>query len=134
MRHGGDITLTPNVPFSPAPSSVMRFVNDQSVNESMFCDFQISEESRKELEGGPLQHHDPTPPPLTPSKNSLFGEQLMADDYDAVSALGALSNSPFRAKKRPEGEKEAKKVEKRSLFAAVVGGIKEKDPKKKLQF
>ena len=101
----------------------------------MFCDFQISEESQKELEVEPPQHHDPTPPPLTPSKNSLFGAQLMeTDDLEAISALNSLSNSPFRPQKRPEEDVASKEESKKSLFAAVVGGAREKDPKKKLQF
>jgi hypothetical protein len=132
LRNGGGIALTPNAPYSPARSTMMRLMNDQSVDELQFCDFQISEESRKELEGEPKEpQHDPTPPPLTPSKNSLmFGEH----DLEAISALNSLSNSPFRQKKRPEEDKGSKKEKKKSLFAAVVGGIKQKDPKKKLQF
>jgi hypothetical protein len=143
MRNG--ITLTPNVSYSPAPSAVMRFMNEQSNDDEIkFCDFSISEESRMNLEGDHPSHQpriDPNPPPLTPSKNSLmFGEQIVGDDdtFEAISALNALSNSPFRPKKRPqpeESKKEGKKEEKKSLFATVVGGInKQKDPKKKLTF
>ena len=86
MRNG--ITLTPNGPFSPGPNTMMRFVNENSVDHLNFaCDFQISEESRKELEGGAEPRHDPNPPPLSPAKSSLaFGE------IEAVSALGHLAD------------------------------------------
>lgn len=131
IRNSTGITLTPN-PFSPNPNSVMQLVGDESMGASMFVDFQISEESRKELllEGKQQPQHDPTPPPLTSPKNSMLGEQLLQNDLEAISALNSLSNSPAR----PKGQGEPKKQAKRSLFAAVVGGTRQKDPKKKLQF
>lgn len=128
-RNGGSIPLTPNVSYSPAPSAVMRLMSEPSVDEIQFCDFQLSEASRNELEGVlEEQAHDPTPPPLTPSKNSL-----MLDDLEAISALNSLSNSPFRpSKKRKENSNGP--PAKKSLFATVVGNGKEKDPKTRLQF
>ena len=126
-----DITLTPHLPFSPAPSGMMRFGMDESVGQSMFCDFHISEESKKELEDAPPAQHDPTPPPLTPSKNSLMIGGNLEDLEDVASALAHLSNSPSPfPKKRPDD----KKGERKSLFARVVGGDRGKDPTKKLQF
>jgi hypothetical protein len=136
------LSLTPNVTYSSAPNSVMRFMNDGNSGDGFeFCNFEISEESRQQMDvnGKAGSQADPTPPPLTPSKNSLmFGEQtLMGGDFDAISALQSLSNSPARGlltRKQPE-EPASSKSEKKSLFAKVVGGIKEKDPsKKKLQF
>lgn len=131
-RHGASITLTPNVTYSPAPSAVMRLMTEPSNDEIHFCDFQISEESQKELEGNNKEgakQHDPNPPPLTPSKNSL-----MLDDLEAISALNSLSNSPFRQAKTCKAGNGAAVEEKRSLFATVIGGLKDKDPKTRLQF
>jgi hypothetical protein len=136
------LSLTPNVAYSPAANSVMRFMNDGNSGDGFeFCNFEISEESRNQLDvnGKVGSQADPTPPPLTPSKNSLmFGEQtLMGGDFsDAISALQSLSNSPARGLlTRKQEEPASSKSEKKSLFAKVVGGIKEKDPsKKKLQF
>lgn len=135
-RNGSSITLTPNPTYSPAPSAVMRLMSEPSGDELRFCDFQISEESRKGLEGDNYQvhqAHDPTPPPLTPSKNSLMLEEF--DAIEAISALNSLSNSPFRVhKKNRESDTFVPQDGKKSLFASVVGGIKEKDPKARLQF
>jgi hypothetical protein len=141
MRNNA-LSLTPNVPYSSAPNSVMRFMNDGHSGDGFeFCNFEISEESRQELDvnGKAGSQADPTPPPLTPSKNSLmFGDQtLMGGDFDAISALQSLSNSPARGllTRKPPEEPASRKSENKSLFAKVVGGIKEKDPsKKKLQF
>jgi hypothetical protein len=136
LRDGGAITLTPNPTYSPAPSAVMRLMSEPSGDEIRFCDFQISEDSRKGLEGvevGVQQTHDPTPPPLTPSKNSLMMDDSTFDAMEAISALNSLSNSPFRPPKR-NGEEEPGKGGRKSLFASVVGGTKEKDPKARLQF
>ena len=133
-RDAGAITLTPNPTYSPAPSAVMRLMSEPTGDEIRFCDFQISEESRKgleEVEAEIEQAHDPTPPPLTPCKNSLMIDEF--DAIEAISALNSLSNSPFRPPRR-NGEEETDNGGKRSLFASVVGGIKEKDPKARLQF
>eukprot|EP00980_Cylindrotheca_fusiformis_P017629 scaffold5529_cov117-Cylindrotheca_fusiformis.AAC.6 len=126
------VPRTPSVPFSPVADSMM--------DEFRYCDFRISEESQKQFEGRKSQH-DPNPPPLTPSRNSMFSEQLMANDLEAISALNSLSNSPFKPKKAPDrGESKARKNAKKSLFATVVGGVKGKDsekpicPKQKLEF
>jgi hypothetical protein len=118
---------------------VLRYVNEEpSMDDIKFCDFQISEESRMGLETDGekeqlhQEHHDPTPPPLTPSKNSLmFANDL--DAMEAISALNSLSNSPFRPSKQPGLETEFRK-EGTSLFAAVIGNFKDKDAKKKLEF
>ena len=143
LRNGGGIPLTPNVQFSPAPSTI-RLNNDRSPEEFRYSDFQISELSQKRF--GQFEAHataknppnDPNPPPSTPSKNSLFGEQLMETDLEAISALNSLSNSPFRPQKKPDSEvKESKTEPKKSLFATVVGGLKEKKerfPTQKLEF
>lgn len=117
--HNNGAPRTPGGSFSPAPDSMM--------DEFRYCDFKISEESQKQFEGR-KRHHDPTPPPLTPSKNSMFSDQLMANDLEAISALNSLSNSPFKPKKAPESNSKAQA--KKSLFATVVGGVKEKEPQK----
>jgi len=132
-RNGGSITLTPNPAYSPAPSTVMRLMSEPSGDELRFCDFQISEESRKGLEGEHYQvnqTHDPTPPPLTPSKNSLMLEEF--DAIEAISALNSLSNSPFQAPQNSGGS--APGAAKKSLFATVIGGMNSRDPKARLQF
>ena len=138
LRNASGIPLTPNGQFSPAPST-LRLSTDQSPEEFRFSDYQISELSQKrfgqEVHNGRPQQHDPNPPPLgTPSKGQYFGEH----DLEAISALNSLSNSPFKQKKRPEDEaREAKPEQPKSLFAAVVGGLKDKKeslPKQKLEF
>ena len=143
LQNGGGIPLTPNVQFSPAPST-MRLNNDQSPEQFRICDFHISELSQKRF--GQFDAHanvknpptDPNPPPSTPSKKSFFGGQLMENDLEAISALNSLSNSPFRPQNKPDSEtKESKAEPKMSLFATVVGGLKEKKerfPKEKLEF
>jgi hypothetical protein len=135
-RNGGSITLTPNPEYSPAPSTVMRLMSEPSSDELRFCDFQISEESRKGLEGEQYQDnqaHDPTPPPLTPSKNSLMLEEF--DAIEAISALNSLSNSPFQAPQNAgDSDRSAPGATKKSLFATVIGGMNLRDPKARLQF
>lgn len=135
-RIGGSITLTPNPEYSPAPSTVMRLMSEPSGDELRFCDFQISEESRKGLEGEIYQvnqTHDPTPPPLTPSKNSLMLEEF--DAIEAISALNSLSNSPFQAPQNSgDSDPSAPGAAKKSLFATVIGGMNSRDPKTRLKF
>jgi hypothetical protein len=113
---------TPSGPYSPAADSMM--------DDFRYCDFRISEESQKQFEGRKSQH-DPNPPPLTPSKTSMFSDQLMANDLEAISALNSLSNSPFKPKTAPDrGDIKSKTKARKSLFATVVGGVKEKEPQK----
>ena len=128
-----NLSLTPNVSYSPAPSTVMRFMTDGNSHDGLeYLSFELSERSQQELQC----KDDPNPPPLTPSKNSfLFGDHatLMENDLEAITALNSLSNSPARSLLKRPGEKS--KVEQKSLFATVVGGVKEKDTsRKKLQF
>mmetsp|Transcript_23340 Transcript_23340/g.57431 ORF Transcript_23340/g.57431 Transcript_23340/m.57431 type:complete len:1134 (+) Transcript_23340:172-3573(+) len=123
-------------PLSPPPSSVSRLVNDQSVDGFRYCDFNISEESQQRFEGASRDQRA-NDPPSTPSKSTAFGEHLMANDLDAISALSALSNSPF--KKGLERRDMKRKEVKQSLFATVVGGTKKSErqglyPKHKLDF
>ncbi|CAJ1941451.1 unnamed protein product [Cylindrotheca closterium] len=120
---------------SPPPSSVSRLVNDQSVDEFRYCDFNISEESQQRFEGASRDQRANVP--STPSKSTAFGEHLMANDLDAISALSALSNSPF--KKGLERRDMKRKEVKQSFFATVVGGTKKTErqgsyPKHKLDF
>ncbi|KAL3931505.1 MAG: hypothetical protein SGBAC_011274, partial [Bacillariaceae sp.] len=110
-------------PLSPPPSSVSRLVNDQSVDGFRYCDFNISEESQQRFEGASRDQRA-NDPPSTPSKATAFGEHLMANDLDAISALSALSNSPF--KKGLERRDMKRKEAKQSFFATVVGGTKKK--------
>jgi len=129
-------SLRPTGPFSPPPTSVSRLVNDQSVDGFGYCDFNISEESQQRLEVASRDQRV-IDPPSTPSKSAAFGEHLMANDLDAISALSALSNSPF--KKGLERRDIKRRDVKQSLFATVVGGTKKPErqglfPKHKLDF
>jgi hypothetical protein len=133
------LALTPNPMYSPAPHSVMRLMSDPSGDELRFTDFQINEDtsSRPKLDDpmDPMDPvHDPNPPPFSsPNKNSLNMQEY--DAIEAISALNSLSNSPFRAPPPPVIPNEDGKGErKKSLFASVIEGVKDKDPKAKLDF
>jgi hypothetical protein len=103
--------------------------------------FDMSDHSQQVSEGG-----DRTPrasPAKTPNR-PLFGDDatLMENDLEAISALNSLSNSPALpllkrpaiSQDRPEDGIEGG-GERQSLFATVIGGVKEKESrKKKLKF
>jgi len=68
------------------------------------------------------------------SGNSL---SIAPEEFDAISGLGALSNSPFKPVKSDsgaDGNSNKKNKKTKSFFARVVGESKEKSPQKKLKF
>ena len=71
----------------------------------------------------------------------LFGEDatLMENDLETMSALNSLSNSPaLQLLKRPASSQDRPKDgfegggERKSLFAAVIGGVKAKESRKNI--
>jgi hypothetical protein len=104
--------------------------------------FDMSDHSQQASEGG-----DRTPrasPTKTPTR-PLFGDDatLMENDLEAISALNSLSNSPAlpllkrpaSSLDRPEDGIGGGGESRQSLFATVIGGVKEKESrKKKLKF
>jgi hypothetical protein len=104
--------------------------------------FDMSDHSQHASEGG-----DRTPrasPTKTPTR-PLFGDDatLMENDLEAISALNSLSNSPaLPLMKRPASTQDRPGdgiggggESRQSLFATVIGGVKEKESrKKKLKF
>jgi hypothetical protein len=104
--------------------------------------FDMSDHSQQASEGG-----DRTPrasPTKTPTR-PLFGDDatLMENDLEAISALNSLSNSPaLPLMKRPASSQDRPEdgiggggQSRQSLFATVIGGVKEKESrKKKLKF
>ena len=83
--------------------------------------------------------NEPAPVAASTNGNSLI---IAPEEFDAISGLGALSNSPFKPAKplKPRdgddggGDKKTKKKKSKSFFARVVGDSKEKSPQKKLRF
>lgn len=133
--------------FSPGGNSfLMAGNNGASMDGFEYCNFDISEESRNTFGDGknggtPLKNFPTMPPPslghpLTPSR-ALFHDanSLLASDFDAITALNSLSNSPGRSMLRRSFSRnvpvpEEKPQQKKSLFARVVGGVEEKQKKK----
>jgi hypothetical protein len=135
-------SLTPNRSiFSPGPGAVDGLYNGTDFNTS--DGFKFGELSAQGLDGNHDQTdnaNDPNPPPLTPSNNSLLFESGFSRtaatpmDMEAISALHSLSNSPAKGLiNRQDGSQRATQ-KKKSFFESVVGGMKDKDPKKRLQF
>jgi len=126
--------LTPNPIYSPAPNSVMRLMSEPSGDELRFSAFNIHDEASRAKLDDPMElAHDPNPPPFSsPNKNSLNIQEF--DAIEAISALNSLSNSPFTAPQPTGTSDEGGRERKQSLFASVIGGVKEKDPKAKLEF
>jgi hypothetical protein len=139
------------VPYSPAPSLLFRGFDDKTGDENRFAfdqDSRVCEDSNQLGDlavGASLSNTD-----HQPNGNSL---SMAPEEIDAISGLGALSNSPFKTVKslprsegdesekknkklpRTEGDESEKKNKKsKSFFARVVGDSKEKSPQKKLRF
>lgn len=98
--------------------------------------FEMSDHSQQASEG----IGTPRPSPAKTPNRPLFGEDatLMENDLEAISALNSLSNSPAAPLlKRPASSQDALEdgIEtgggRQSLFATVVGGMKEKESRKK---
>jgi len=135
LKNGGlETNLT--VPYSPAPSLLFRGFDDKTGDENRFAfdqDSRVCEDSNQLGDlavGASLSNTD-----HQPNGNSL---SMAPEEIDAISGLGALSNSPFKTVKsmaRTEGDEGEKKSKKsKSFFARVVGDSKEKSPQKKLRF
>ena len=124
-----------SVPYSPAPSIMFRSFDDKTGDENRFAfdqDSRFCEDSNQLGDlavGATLSNADQT------NGNSL---SIAQEEFDAISGLGALSNSPFKTvKSLPRGNGDAsekKKKKSKSFFARVVGDSKEKSPQKKLHF
>ena len=124
-----------SVPYSPAPSILFRAFDEKTGDENRFGllaeDSRICENSNQLGDlavGADLSNaHN--------NGNSLI---IAPDEFDAISGLGALSNSPFKAVKslpRRDSDASEKKAKKsKSFFARVIGDSKEKSPQKKLYF
>ena len=133
--------------YSPGVNSFLMVGNNgASMDGFEYCNFDISEESRNTFGDGknggtPLKNFPTMPPPnlghpLTPSQ-ALFHDanSLLASDFDAITALNSLSNSPARSMLRRSLSRnvpvpEEKPHQMKSLFARVVGGVEEKQRKK----
>jgi hypothetical protein len=142
--------------FSPAPAAarpsyspgvnslLLAGTNGASMDGFEYCNFDISERSHQAFSEGisattPLKSFPTMPPPtlghpLTPSR-ALFQDtnshSLLASDFDAITALNSLSNSPARSLlRKPTSQTfsapEENPRQKKSLFARVVGGVEDK--------
>jgi len=165
-----------SVPYSPAPSTVLRMFDDnKTTDENVFFndDSRICEDSNQlgDLAVGanlnnndvhqqhPQQHHHHQ---YTMYNNSSHVETatstsllIAPNEFDAISGLGALSNSPFKAyiesnpltnplalvDRDDDGEESHRnshtknhKKSTKSFFARVIGESKESSPSKKLHF
>jgi hypothetical protein len=101
--------------------------------------FDLSDHSQQASDGG---DGTPRPSPRKTPNRPLFGDNatLMENDLEAISALNSLSNSPSHPllkrpassqDNRPENEIEGGGESRQSLFATVIGGVKEKESRKK---
>ena len=102
--------------------------NDNS-NQFVYVDLNVEDNSRQEQ----IPKEDPTPPPLTPSKNSaMFGGEGTAtaasDHLEAAASIFALLQSPSKVEtsNTPEEKKKATGQPK-TLFSAAVGRVQEKE-------
>jgi len=126
------------VPYSPAPSILFRSFDEKTGDENRFAfdqDSRVCEDSNQLGDlavGADLSNANQT------NGNSLI---IAPEEFDAISGLGALSNSPFKTVKSlarrdwRDGDASDKKNKKsKSFFARVIGDSKEKSPQKKLHF
>jgi hypothetical protein len=145
LRNGaGGSTYLP-IPYSPEHSTFMQEFDEKTQTNGILPEFSAQDDSHKEMEvlGRVGEPYDPNPPTLpdTPAKHSLL---IAADDFEAVSALEALSNSPFRPSITVNHETTENVDGKKSLFAKVIGSLKwtnnknsntkRESPKKRLDF
>ncbi|VEU40251.1 unnamed protein product [Pseudo-nitzschia multistriata] len=155
LKGGNEGTSTNfTVPYSPAPSMLFRAFDEKTGDENRFAfdhdhDGRVcGEDSNQQLGdlavGADLSDtahgvaNTMNHPPPPNNGNSLI---IAPDEFDAISGLGALSNSPFKTVKslsqrdhdNDDGE-EKKNSQKptKSFFARVMGDSKEPSPQKKL--
>jgi len=140
LLKGEGLATNLSMPYSPAPSILYRAFDEKTGDENRFMfdqDSRVCEDSNQLGDlavGADLSNTAANPN----NGNSLI---IAPDEFDAISGLGALSNSPFKAVKslsRRDDEKnrgsDKKKKKSKSFFARVVGDSKERSPQKKLKF
>jgi len=164
-----------SVPYSPAPSTVLRMFDDnKTTDENVFFndDSRICEDSNQlgDLAVGANLHNNdvhPQHPPQHHHQYTMYNNNshvetatstsllIAPNEFDAISGLGALSNSPFKAyiesnpltnplalvDRDDDGEESHRnshtknhKKSTKSFFARVIGESKESSPSKKLHF
>lgn len=134
LLKGEGIATNLTVPYSPAPSMLFRALDEKTGDENRFSfdhhDARVCEDSNQLGDlavGADLSNAAPNPT----NGNSMI---IAPEEYDAISGLGALSNSPFKSVKtmsqKEDGDANGKKP--KSFFARVMGDSKEPSPQKKL--
>ena len=162
MMGSGFKTNQPVGPMQHTSSMSMMYGGGFSVDSFEFNNLSLSERSRNVLEEGRRSDISPMNMPMAFSRpfqtygaSTFSPNSLMANDIEAITALNSMSNSSrnlsslkpvtgMKSQKMTTGT-ENKKITsmkmstkpttsaKTSLFAKVVGGIQEKDAKKKKQ-
>lgn len=113
-------------PYSLGPTLSRDFDEEKTAEDNRFDfeqDARVCEDSNQLGDlavGAPLLNAEQA------NGNSL---SIPQEEFDAISGLGALSNSPFKTVKANEGKKDKPS---QSLFRRVIGDSKEKSPSKKL--
>ena len=111
-------------PYSLGPTLSRDFDEEKNAEDNRF-DFQDARVCEDSNQLGDLAVGAPLLNAEQPNGNSL---SIPQEEFDAISGLGALSNSPFKSVKA-----ESKKNKpSQSLFRRVIGDSKEKSPSKKL--
>jgi len=133
------------------PSANMTYGGGMSMDSFEFNNMTFSDKSRSALEDGmssrynthvsPMNMHMAFSRPFQNCGGHIYSNSLMANDYEAITALNSMSNSSVnlstkkskKLKNSPKLKHDTKtpKKGKTSLFAKVVGGVKAKDEKKK---
>ena len=126
---------------SPGPLHSLMGGVDSHHDYAELCPLELTEASRQALEGNACVSGKPsgTSLPPTPSNTDLFHDThgLKSTDFEAISALNSLSNSPAKFLKKRSASDMAKDANggsataKQSLFAAVVGGVEQKESNRK---
>jgi len=147
----GATSSIPN-PFSPAPSALLkteglatnltfpyslapslsRGLDEKAEEDNRFTFDQDSRVCEDSNQLGDLAVGAPLSNAEQPNGNSL---SIPQEEFDAISGLGALSNSPFKTVKsldQRDGNNRNGKKPATSFFRRVVGDSKEKSPQKKL--
>jgi len=139
-----------SVPYSPAPSMLLRAFDEKTGDENRFAlpmdvhdnitsGGRICEDSNQvlgDLAVGADLSENGVAANMSAHANSVGGKAgnsliIAPDEFDAISGLGALSNSPFKAVRESSDDPKPTKPA-RSFFARVVGESKETSPQKKL--
>ena len=158
-----------SVPYSPAPSTVLRMFDDKTTDENVFFnDSRICEDSNQlgdlavganlnnnDVHQHQQQHHQDNMHNNINVETAISTSLLIApNEFDAISGLGALSNSPFKAyidsnpltnplalvdgndgdESNMNSNTKNNKKSTKSFFARVIGDSKETSPSKKLHF